>query len=177
MNKRIGYINLGSYESRRDAEGGLLCLNCDKLITAKRRRRYCCYDCSIEFVEKNSHQMLRSKLIKESQGKCEHCGNVPTKRENRYPHLTDNEWKEIKQFAYIIKFTNEYILLLDDSQLILDHKNPIALGGAEFDRTNLQILCVGCHKIKTRLDQAKIAMFRKTEVPPTQTKLVFSENR
>ncbi len=174
MIKRLGYVNLSSYEDKRNADGKLLCLNCEKLITAKKRRRYCCPECSTEFLEKNSHAALRSKLIQERKGKCEHCGNIPTKKEINRGSIGDDWFKEYIHRWYsnqIIELTNEYAIVADETKLILDHKNPIALGGAEFDRANLQILCIGCDKIKTRLDKGKIAMFRKTEVPATQTKL------
>ncbi len=43
---------------------------------------------------------------------------------------------------------------------ILDHIKPIALGGAEFDDDNLQLLCPECDKEKTKKDQRKIAKAR-----------------
>jgi hypothetical protein len=42
------------------------------------------------------------------------------------------------------------------SQLECDHIKPIALGGKEFDITNLQTLCKDCHRIKTKQDMEKI---------------------
>ena len=111
-------------------------------------------------------------MIKENQGKCEHCGRVPTKKEINGKMMPDSWFREeMKRWHQIIEITDEHAIIVDESKLILDHIIPIALGGAEFDRANLQILCIGCNKIKTRLDQAKIAMLRKTEVPPTQTRL------
>ena len=162
MKKRIGNINLSDIERKRDKEGRVICLNCDKYLP-KRRQKYCSDNCSFEWATKHSHRLLRSKLIKKYRGKCAICNKIPTKRENRYPHLTDKEWKEIKQFAYAIKFTNEYALLLDNTQLILDHKVPIALGGAEFEEDNLQILCLDCNKKKTKYDFSEISKARKIE--------------
>jgi 5-methylcytosine-specific restriction endonuclease McrA len=50
-----------------------------------------------------------------------------------------------------------------DEPLIVDHKEAIRLGGAEFDENNLQILCSKCNKIKTAKDMKKIAKLRKDE--------------
>ena len=68
MNKRQNYVNLGSYENKRDNYGKKLCLNCENPIIQKRRTRYCSKKCSNEFLLKNSHQALRSKLIRECFG-------------------------------------------------------------------------------------------------------------
>lgn len=37
----------------------------------------------------------------------------------------------------------------------VDHIVPISKGGAEYDRDNLQALCISCHNRKTRLDNIK----------------------
>ena len=91
------------------------------------------------------------------------CNEIQTKKENRYLGLTDKEWQEIRLYAPIVELTNEYVILLDYTQLILDHIVPIALNGAEFDEANLQILCLKCNKIKTREDYIKIAKLRRIE--------------
>ncbi len=49
----------------------------------------------------------------------------------------------------------------DFSLWVVDHIVPIAVGGAEFDLTNLQILCPGCNKRKTAKDIRVIAKARK----------------
>lgn len=54
-----------------------------------------------------------------------------------------------------------------NSGLILDHIKPIALGGAEFDKENVQILCFKCDKKKTAKDLKLIAVHRK--IPKEQT--------
>jgi 5-methylcytosine-specific restriction endonuclease McrA len=47
--------------------------------------------------------------------------------------------------------------------IVMDHIKPIALGGAEFDINNLQLLCKVCNKIKTRQDAKDIAKQREVE--------------
>ena len=39
----------------------------------------------------------------------------------------------------------------------VDHIVPVAMGGAKWDRANLQPLCEPCHKEKTGRDQGRIA--------------------
>ena len=46
---------------------------------------------------------------------------------------------------------------------IVDHIEPIALGGEEFDLENLQTLCQTCNKEKTSIDQFNIAILRRKE--------------
>ena len=49
------------------------------------------------------------------------------------------------------------------AELILDHRIPIALGGPEFDGTNLQIICIACNREKTREDRCAIEQARRRE--------------
>lgn len=58
-----------------------------------------------------------------------------------------------------IQCKNKY----ESADLVLDHIVPIALGGAEFDRSNLQILCIHCNKPKTAKDMTAIALARKNQ--------------
>lgn len=69
--------------------------------------------------------------------------------------------------------------IFDAGLLVGDHIVPIALGGPEFDLDNVQTLCIQCNKIKTREDQAKIALARRAEkmkTAPTKQRIleVFS---
>lgn len=53
-----------------------------------------------------------------------------------------------------------------------DHTIPIVLGG-ENRESNLQLLCVPCHKIKTKLDvkiKAKVARVRKKRLGITKSR-------
>jgi 5-methylcytosine-specific restriction endonuclease McrA len=44
---------------------------------------------------------------------------------------------------------------------ILDHIRPIAMGGDQWARENLQVLCERCNRIKTARDMGKIARWKK----------------
>lgn len=45
--------------------------------------------------------------------------------------------------------------------VVVDHIVPISLGGWEFDKGNLQILCLACDRIKTKEDRKQIAIVKR----------------
>jgi 5-methylcytosine-specific restriction endonuclease McrA len=77
---------------------------------------------------------------------------------NRHNELRD---KIARQKDYFCCSCNKKIP--DRNHFILDHILPIALGGAEFDESNLQILCIECDKVKTAKDMTLIAKRRRDE--------------
>jgi 5-methylcytosine-specific restriction endonuclease McrA len=58
---------------------------------------------------------------------------------------------------------------LATKDLILDHKKPIAIGGEEFSKDNVWLLCKICNKEKTKKDMGLIAVERK--IPIQQRRL------
>jgi 5-methylcytosine-specific restriction endonuclease McrA len=44
---------------------------------------------------------------------------------------------------------------------VLDHIRPIAMGGDQWARDNLQVLCGRCNRMKTARDMGKIAHWKK----------------
>lgn len=44
---------------------------------------------------------------------------------------------------------------------VMDHIRPIAMGGDQWARDNLQVLCERCNRIKTTRDMGKIARWKK----------------
>ncbi len=44
---------------------------------------------------------------------------------------------------------------------VLDHIRPIAMGGDQWARDNLQVLCERCNRIKTARDLGRIARWKK----------------
>ena len=134
---RRNHINLESIPAKRNAEGILICLNCDKPLPS-RRRKYCCDECSEEWLCKHSHQAMRLRLIQKRGACCQKCGKQIVIDENGI-HVTDF------------------------SDIVMDHIIPISLGGLEFEEGNLQLLCSACNKIKTALDAKSIATQRMVE--------------
>lgn len=47
------------------------------------------------------------------------------------------------------------------SGLIADHIKPIALDGLQWDKDNIQTLCITCNKVKTKNDIGDIAKMRR----------------
>lgn len=124
MNKRVSFIPLSSYPTKRNAAGKLVCVNCGKELIG-RCTKWCSWKCTQAVMLRGSHAMIRAKIIKEKGGVCDACG-----------------WAH------------------PSNELILDHVLPIALGGAEFEESNLQILCRDCNKTKTAQDMKNIARAR-----------------
>ena len=91
---------------------------------------------------------LRLKVFKRDKFTCVKCGKQPT---YKTPIKSDDgkgwDWEESER--------------TDPGQLIGDHIKPIAIGGSEWDMNNIQTLCIACDKIKTKKDQANIALYRK----------------
>lgn len=58
---------------------------------------------------------------------------------------------------------NKCKFVFGPKELIGDHIVPIALGGLQWEMENIQTLCVGCDKMKTRDDHKLIAKARRAE--------------
>lgn len=110
---------------------------------------------------------------RDSEGRliCLNCGKELSGRQQKYcGYECSDDWlckhnhqwmrsKLSKEKKYICDECGKYCW----NYYILDHIKPIALGGEEFDKTNLQILCKECDKIKTRQDHKDIAKARNIE--------------
>lgn len=78
---------------------------------------------------------------------------------------TYNDWNQIRKEAFERDghVCKECKTRKPIEQLIADHIIPIALGGEEFNLSNIQTLCKNCNKPKTAQDQKDIAKLRKKE--------------
>lgn len=134
--KREGYQALSDFKPTHNNNGQRICLNCKKVITDRRKKKYCSDECSQQFFAKHNSAAMRTYIFKRDNFTCQKC-QTPAVRGERLddPYSTYN--------------------------YIVDHKIPIALGGAEFDETNLWLLCGVCNKEKTKQDIAKIAKKRR----------------
>ena len=79
---------------------------------------------------------MKQRVLAEQEGKCAHCG-----QEIRKPNATQS--------------------LSTSHQCVMDHIRPIAMGGDQWDRENLQVLCRRCNRIKTARDMGNIARWKK----------------
>ncbi|MCJ7632846.1 HNH endonuclease [Candidatus Bathyarchaeota archaeon] len=135
IKKREHYHALSDFKPKHNEQGQRVCLNCNRVILDKRKRKYCSYECSQDFFAKHYSAGMRTKIFKRDKFTCRKCGREAI----RNGHTED----PYSSYNYIV-----------------DHIIPIALGGAEFDESNLQLLCGVCNKEKTKIDQAKIAKKR-----------------
>jgi len=149
-----------------------LCLNCGKPIPPG-NRKYCSLECSEEFFAKHNQRGLANLVWKREKGKCQKCGWTNPKFE--VPAPKEPGWVEggaeahRKAMLAFYKAYREWWANHEEWQktapkprdFIADHIVPIALGGAEFDLNNVQLLCEFCDREKTRLDKAEIAKRRK----------------
>jgi 5-methylcytosine-specific restriction endonuclease McrA len=133
--QRTGYQALSDFKPKHNKQGQRICLNCNQVITDRRKKKYCSEACSSQFFAKHNSAAMRTYIFKRDNFTCQKC-KTPVVRMGRLddPYSSYN--------------------------FIVDHKVPIALGGAEFDETNLWLLCGVCNKEKTKADIAKIAKKR-----------------
>jgi 5-methylcytosine-specific restriction endonuclease McrA len=99
----------------------------------------CCQaSCTLEYYFKGRSTIAAMRwLVRDEQGgKCAWC-----KREVREPGTIE--------------------CVVNPHPYILDHIRPIAMGGDQWARDNLQVLCVRCNRVKTARDMGKIAHWKK----------------
>lgn len=139
VQRSMGYVSQEYYDAKKilmaNRKRGF-CIICGNELP-KKRRLYCSDECFSgwfqQFNPKWEWPTIRHNAFKRDDFKCVKCG----KKEG------------------------------DDSiyggsvYLIGDHINPIALGGSEWDLSNIQTLCSDCNKIKTRDDIKKISKLRE----------------
>ena len=130
-----------NYEPRVDENGQKRCVNCDQVLP-KRRIKYCSIECANVFLAKHNWGVMRSRVLKKQNMTCQKCGATPPRNQQGYLEWT----KDHSRFDYF--------------DYVVDHIIPIALGGEEFNESNLQTLCGICNREKTKVDQAKIAELR-----------------
>ena len=129
--------------------------------------------------KRENHQNLGSFAVKyNSEGKriCQICDKVLLPRCSKY---CSNACQHIMLVRHSHNFLKAEVIKergkvcekcnLKTNDLILDHKIPIAIGGEEFSKDNVWLLCKKCNKEKTKKDMFNIAVERRISV--TQTKL------
>jgi len=157
----------------RDGKLVSLCLNCGKEIPPG-NRKYCSVECSAEFFAKHNQRGLADLVYKREHATCQSCGWKNPKFSVPPPEKPG--WVEGGEKAHrkaMLKYYDDYkawselnfewekTASKERRSFVADHITPIALGGAEFDLENIQLLCEVCDRKKTREDKAKIAKRRK----------------
>lgn len=117
-------------------------------------------------------ETYKPKRNDESKLICLNCNKLLPKRKRKY---CSNECRDEWTAKHYHRWMRSKLIVdrenkcdgckkeFPSDELILDHITPIACGGLEFDKGNLQILCKYCNKIKTKRDHRKIAEVRHKE--------------
>ena len=175
IKRRQNFVNIAEMQPKEVLFGGKklkFCLNgCGKLVP-ERNRKYCSSQCSKEWYAKHNQHGMAIFVFKRENGVCQKCGHTnnpigsvyperPKWNSNGYKAHREDLTKYEEQLKEYYKARNEYRETHPFRDFIADHIIPIALGGAEFDPNNVQLLCEVCNKKKTKQDQGKIAKKRK----------------
>ncbi len=162
MMQRVGRLRNTPEEQEREDKG--LCTICGK--PRPKRRKHCCSDeCSRKWWYSHDWSWMRSKILKRDNFKCSQCG-FQIKPQSYY-YIVVNDPNSVatsdKEYSVIQSYGLPDVMGYVAVPLVVDHIKPIALGGGEFDESNLQILCKWCNKVKTKTDIGVIAETRRDE--------------
>ena len=175
IKKRQNFVNIAEMQPKQVLFGGRtikFCLNgCGKIIP-ERNQKYCSPQCSQEWFAKHNQHGMATFVFKRESGVCQKCGHTnkplclvyprrPKWNPNGYKAHREEMAKYDEQIQEYARAVSEYRKTHPYRDFIADHIIPIALGGAEFDTNNVQLLCEVCNKKKTKQDQGKIAKKRK----------------
>lgn len=131
----------GKEKLRKKAKKGF-CWICGKKLL-KKKFKYCSDKCFRgwynQFNPPYLWNYIRQEVFFRDKFTCKKCGRTEKQLDEWYKNAS--------------KYFNR--------KIIADHIIPIALGGNEWDKTNIQTLCVDCNAQKTREDARKIAELRK----------------
>lgn len=162
------------------------CRWCKSPITAPRRKTFCSDPCVKEWRRRTCPSILRLEVYERDGGRCQGCGQdcrmldvawlhdqlwlardepragrVPSCRVPR--HRADGRglppefWLAQLDYAERWKFANNARRHVFE----VDHIVPIVEGGPWFDCSNLQILCIPCHRTASRALAARLALARR----------------
>lgn len=156
-------------EERKDKKGKLLCLvpTCrnlrQKYKTGKNFRNYCKKHTFEDMWEFTSWNGLREKVFKRDNYACVKCGDKRKEVEVIIKSRRIINWNE---FILGKEFKPKYESCERKetrSNFTADHIKPIALGGDEWNKKNIQTLCNKCNKTKTKEDHKNIAKQRRID--------------
>jgi 5-methylcytosine-specific restriction endonuclease McrA len=124
---------------------------------SKRSKVFCSNECKNSWWGSHDWSWVRNEILNRDSYKCAHCGLQLKRAESHYFEVISDPLGFTKTDHDLGE--RGYIYL----PLIVDHIHPIALGGGEFDKANLQVLCKWCNKIKTKNDIGNIAQSKRFE--------------
>lgn len=83
---------------------------------------------------------IRQRVMRRDHYTCRNCG---------------------KTWAPVYANGKTYLRNCDLFPFIVDHIRPLSMGGEPFALSNLQLLCVECHRLKTVKDLREIREYKK----------------
>ncbi len=162
--------------SLKDESGQRLCRWCKKPVP-KGRRTFCGNDCVHEFKIRSDANYIRAQLMKRDKGICAQCGLDTLELGKRawearrcgfehYEALT-RQYKGLRLPAAHASNTGRKLWFQ------ADHIVEVVNGGGHCGLSNLQTLCLACHKLKTTRLAAERAAARRQAQPASLT--LFSD--
>ena len=143
MNKRQNSINLSEISPKRNGDGKLICLNCDKLLP-KRRQKYCSDECSYDWGAKHNQNLMRSKFIKRTKGFCNHCKKQPLKQESIPYHInTVVAYEEYKTLFDIVTSSPHFKMWKFQAEKIMLSYFPLIVPASTTELATEEICCRG----------------------------------
>ncbi len=132
----------------RGATGRPLCRWCTKEVP-KGRRTFCADSCVHEWKLRTNPGYLREKVLARDRGVCAKCGvdTIALRRDMR-----KLDYAARRRFLKLWKLREGYRKSLWDA----DHIVPVAEGGGQCDLTNMQTLCLLCHRGATAALRARL---------------------
>lgn len=146
-----------------------ICIWCNVNRLPKKRRKYCsevCCNSAHSYCYNNTNHIKGHWLVYKQECACAGCGEsfeemVRQKIENRLNRVT--EWnEELKKFnpygtrQHPVNNFSTYYAVADSGHIIqVDHITPIHRGGDGIGFSNIQILCINCHKAKTTNERTR----------------------
>lgn len=144
----------------RDNLGRSCCRWCRGLVTPP-RSTFCSAECVHEWKLRTSTGYLRKCVLKRDKGICAVC-KVNTRAVTKgFRRPLKNETKE-QWKRRVAKVKKQYGIPKHRKTFFdVDHIVPVYEGGGECGLSEVQLLCIRCHKLKTKLEAKKRSSAKK----------------
>lgn len=160
----------GTFPERRNSEGKTLCKWCGGLVP-KGRMFFCNANCAFEVQIRRDSGFLRARVKERDHGVCAKCGmdTQRLKRILRFVHqslrilLGESSWGDAFWFnreMTILYGVNPWRQINEQCKWEADHIVEVVSGGEPY-LSNIQTLCVPCHKGKTKQQAGERAQLRR----------------
>jgi 5-methylcytosine-specific restriction endonuclease McrA len=143
------------------------CTWCDKTVPAH-RETWCSPEC-VERYQLTQPQKLRQEVYKRDRGICGQCGMDTEKfLAELQTVIADPFHQGHRPVLGLCKLYPALAAVLEDikkrrtSFWDMDHIEAVGDQGSPFELSNLQTLCLGCHKLKSSIEAARRKLARQT---------------